>query len=303
LQIPGRTFPRSSISRLPETLEMSSRSRFDGKSVVVTGAASGIGRALTERFLREGASVAALDVDERGLERLARTLGSSKPGSDSGRPDGGARLAPIRCDLRNPDDIVRAAGEAASEIGPIDILVNNAGIVSGAYLTDQSDEEMLRTFEVNTFAPMRLTRLLLPGMIERGGGHVVTIASAGGLIGTARLSDYSASKFAAVGFDEALRMEMEEAGHPIRTTVVCPYYIDTGMFEGVRSWFPLLPVLSTDRVADRIMRTVARSRRRLLMPWMVYLVYPLRLLPVRLFDGLVRMLGINSAMRDFEGRG
>jgi len=98
-------------------------------------------------------------------------------------------------------------------------------------------------------------------------------------------------------------MEMEEAGHPIRTTVVCPYYIDTGMFEGVRSWFPLLPVLSTDRVADRIMRTVARSRRRLLMPWMVYLVYPLRLLPVRLFDGLVRMLGINSAMRDFEGRG
>ncbi|NNF04699.1 MAG: SDR family oxidoreductase, partial [Rhodothermales bacterium] len=247
---------------------MSIRSELNGKNVLVTGAASGIGRALTERFLDAGAAVAALDIDEPGLERLARDL--------SGR----GRLAVIRCDLTNPEDIVTAAAEADSTVGPVDILVNNAGIVTGDHFVDLDDADLVRTFEVNILAPMRMTRALLPGMIQRGSGHIVTIASAGGLIATARLSAYSASKFAAVGFDEALRVEMKEAGHPIRTTLVCPYFIDTGMFAGVRSWFPLLPVLSTDRVADRIVRAVARKRRRLLMPWLVYLVFPLRLLPV-----------------------
>ncbi|NNF03923.1 MAG: hypothetical protein HKN17_05615 [Rhodothermales bacterium] len=95
---------------------------------------------------------------------------------------------------------------------------------------------------------------------------------------------------------------MKEAGHPIRTTLICPYFIDTGMFAGVRSWFPLLPVLSTDRVADRIIKAVARKRRRLLMPRLVYLVFPLRLLPVGLFDGLARLLGVTGAMRGFRGR-
>lgn len=273
---------------------MTNQTAFEGRSILVTGAARGIGRALSERFLRAGARVAALDIDEAELKRLAAET------ADVLADD--ARLSIIRCDLTKPDELIRAVDEAVADIGPIDILVNNAGVVSGSAITDQSDADMVRTFEVNTFAPMRLTRLLLPGMIERGDGHIVTIASAGGLIGSARLTDYSASKFAAVGFDEALRMEMHEAGHSIRTTVVCPYYIDTGMFEGVRSRFPLLPILTTDRVADRIVRAVARGRRRLLMPWIVYLVFPLRLLPVGMFDGLVRMLGINRAMRDFRGR-
>lgn len=269
---------------------MASRTTFNGRNVLVTGAAGGIGRALVERFLDAGASVAALDVDVSGLAGLSEELATR------------GRLVAVRCDLRDVRDIADAVRVVGESIGPIDILVNNAGVVSGEYVTDQSDEDMLRTFEVNTFAPIRLTRLLLPGMIDRGSGHIVTIASAGGLIGTARLTDYSASKFAAVGFDESLRMEMKEAGHPIRTTIVCPYYIDTGMFEGVRSRFPLLPILTTDRVADRIVRAVAGRRHRLLMPWLVYLVYPFRLLPVGLFDGLVRMLGITAAMRDFRGR-
>lgn len=264
--------------------------RFNGRNILVTGAASGIGRALVERFLDAGAAVAAVDIDERGLARLTDDL------SERGR------LASVPCDLRDPEQITAAAGRAESTIGPIDILVNNAGVVSGEYFIEQSDEHLVRTFEVNALAPMRLTRTLLPGMIERGGGHVVTIASAGGLIATARLSAYSASKFAAVGFDEALRVEMKQAGHPVRTTIVCPYFIDTGMFAGVRSWFPLLPVLSTDRVADRIVRAIAKNRRRLLMPWLVYLVFPLRLLPVGLFDRLARTLGITGAMRDFHGR-
>jgi all-trans-retinol dehydrogenase (NAD+) len=284
-------------------------SRFENTRVLITGAGGGLGRALTERFLDEGASVAALDIDADALDALAaacapapETAPAAERSEDESAFGTVPRLVPIVCDLSDGDDMLRAVERALAEVGPIDILVNNAGVVSGRPVLEQTDEDMLRVFRINTFAPIRMTRLLLPGMIERGRGHIVTIASAGGFIGTPRLSAYAASKFAAVGFDEALRMEMKASGHPIRTTIVCPYYIDTGMFEGVRSRFPLLPILGTDRVADRVMNAVARGKRRLLMPLLVYLIFPLRLLPVGLFDLVARWLGVSGAMREFRGR-
>ena len=98
-------------------------------------------------------------------------------------------------------------------------------------------------------------------MKARGSGHIVTVASAAGLIGTARETDYAASKFAAVGFDEALRQELRRSAPGVRTTVVCPYYIDTGMFKGVKTRFPLLlPVLKEQEVADRVLKAVRRNQ-------------------------------------------
>ena len=94
-------------------------------------------------------------------------------------------------------------------------------------------------------------------MVARGSGHIVTVASAAGLIGSPRETDYAASKFAAVGFNEALRMELKRSAPGVKTTVVRPFYVDTGMFAGVKTRFPLLlPILKEDDVTERILRAV-----------------------------------------------
>jgi all-trans-retinol dehydrogenase (NAD+) len=148
------------------------------------------------------------------------------------------------------------------------------------------------------------TRAFLPGMIQKDSGHIVTIASAGGIIGVPRLSDYSASKFAAVGFDESLRVELNRLGHlGVQTTIVCPFYINTGMFDGVKTRFPrLLPILDAEDAANKIILAIEKGKKRLMMPPFAYITYPGRLLPLPMFDKLATFFGINSTMDEFRGR-
>jgi len=195
----------------------------------------------------------------------------------------------------------RLAGEVL-ETGPVDVLVNNAGIVSGRSLLDLEPAQIEATFDVNTLALFWTTRCFLPAMLKQDSGHVVTIASAAGLNGTAQLVDYSASKFAAVGFDESLRAELRQMKSKVRTTVVCPFVADTGMFEGVRRHFFLLPVLKPQKVAAKTVRAIEKNRRRLLMPRFVYATYPCRMLPVGLNDWIGDVLGVNKTMHGFKGR-
>ena len=177
------------------------------------------------------------------------------------------------------------ADEVRATAGPVDILVNNAGIVSGKPLLELTDERIELTFKVNALALFWTTKAFLPGMIERGSGHVVNVASAAGLIGSPRETDYAASKFAAVGFNEALRLELKRSAPGIRTTVVCPFYIDTGMFAGVKTRFPLLlPILKEADVTERILRGIQHDHPQVLMPFMVRTLPAMRLLPVWAFD-------------------
>jgi len=257
--------------------------------VLVTGAASGIGRGLCLEMSRCGASVVGVDRDEAGLAALA--------GEISGP------FHPRVCDLSDPVAIEALAQSVETEIGPVDILINNAGVVSGTWL-DQTDAQAIETtFRVNALAPIHLSRCLLPGMLARDRGHIVTLASAAGIVGTARLVDYSASKAAAVGFDDALRMELKRRGSRIKTTIVCPFYIDTGMFEGVQTRWPwLLPILKPEPVIHRTLKAIEKDRARLILPWLVYTAWPARLLPVSWFDRLMGFLGINQTMDHFTGR-
>jgi all-trans-retinol dehydrogenase (NAD+) len=140
-------------------------------------------------------------------------------------------------------------------------------------------------------------------MIERKSGHIVTISSAGGIIGVRGLADYCASKFAAVGFDESLRMELKRIKSPIRTTIVCPFFIDTGMFKGVKTRFPLLlPILKPEPAVKRIVKAVLRNRKRLIMPPFANSVLFLRIFPPGVMDALAGFFGINHAMDEFTGR-
>ena len=207
------------------------------------------------------------------------------------------------CDLTRREEISRVAAQTLAESGPIDILVNNAGVVSGKNLLDISDEEIERTFQVNTLALFWTVRAFLPSMLERNSGHLVTIASAAGFAGTAKLSDYCSSKFAAVGFDESLRLELKEMNSRVLTTVVCPYFISTEMFDGAKTRFSwLLPILEPEVVARRIVAALRKNRRRVVMPWFVRTVWPSRLLPVSWFDALMAFFGVSRSMHEFRGR-
>jgi all-trans-retinol dehydrogenase (NAD+) len=265
---------------------------FRDAHVLITGAASGIGRLLALGASARGARTSLLDLDEPGLLSVQAEIARA-----------GGHAAVFAVDLCDRPGFQATAARVLATRGPVDILINNAGIVTGKALLECSDAAIERTFQVNTLAMFWGVRALLPAMIARGRGHVVTVASAAGLGGTSRLTDYCASKFAAVGFDESLRLELKRLGHPIRTTVVCPWYIDTGMFRGVRTRFPLLlPILKPDYVAVRILRAIEANRRRLVLPRFVMAVLLARILPLTLFDAVMRFFGVDRSMDEFSGR-
>ncbi len=255
----------------------------DGARVLVTGAGSGLGRRLALQAAGRGARVLAWDLDREAAAETARQAGA------------GATSA--RVDVTD----AAAVAVAAADAGDVDVLVNCAGVVTGKPLLEATEEGIRRTFEVNTLAMYWTTRAFLPGMVARGRGSLVTIASAAGLVGVARQTDYAASKWAAVGFTESLRAELRGSG--VHTVLVAPYYIDTGMFAGVRTRFPLLlPILKEAEVAAKVLDAIARDRRQLILPPLVRVVPALRVLPGRAFDALVDLFGINHTMDHFRGR-
>ena len=264
-----------------------------GRNALITGGASGIGRQVAMKLARLGANVVLWDLRPADLaavvDEIKRATGRAAYG--------------FVCDVSDREAVYAAASQVKSEVGRIHILVHSAGVVTGKPFLECSDEALERTLAVNALALFWTCKSFLPDMIRGGLGHVVTVASAAGVVGVARLSDYCASKWAAVGFDESLRVELRKAAPGVRTTIVCTHYVNTGMFRGVRSRFPwLLPILKEEVVAERIVQAIRRNRARVCMPPLVYLVPLLRILPVRLFDAIATLLGVNSAMDEFAGR-
>ena len=149
---------------------------------------------------------------------------------------------------------------------------------------------------VNAMAAFWTTKAFLPGMIERGEGHIATIASAAGIVGVTGLADYCASKFAAIGFAEAIRMELRKLRSPVRTTIVCPFSSRRGLFEGVKTRVPfLLPILKQDYVAKRILGAILKGKKRLVLPSSSIRSGSSRLFPVGFLDAMADFFGINSS--------
>jgi short-subunit dehydrogenase len=212
-------------------------SSFEGKHALVTGAASGIGRATAIELARRGAHLTLVDIDDDRLEETRRlvvastsTNGSTTNGSTSKPKEHAAprRLFTLRVDIAD----AAAVDALASDVAPVDILVNNAGVAVVAPFAETSAEDWRWMSGVNLFGPLRLTRALLPSMIARGSGHVVLVASLGGLVAAPGMTLYSTTKFAMVGFGEALRLEL--AGSGVDVTVVCPGYVRTGLHAATR---------------------------------------------------------------------
>ena len=261
-------------------------------TAVVTGGAGGIGRLLVLGLAERGARVVAWDLDEAALKRLEAEAAERK-----------LDIHGIVCDVSKRAEVYARAKETVERFGAVSLLINNAGIVSGTKFLATPDERIEKLMSINAMAHFWTTKAFLPGMIELDAGHIVTIASGAGIVGSTGLADYSASKFAAFGFAEAIRMELRKARSKVRTTIVCPFFIDTGLFEGVKTRFPLLlPILKQDYVAKRILGAIAKGKKRLVLPWFVYSVFVLRLFPVGFLDAMADFFGINSSMDEFKGR-
>jgi all-trans-retinol dehydrogenase (NAD+) len=268
----------------------------ENKIVLITGGASGIGRLMALDFAGRGAKVAVWDLDSRALTSLEEEARSK----DRAVP---LAIRGFVCDVTDRTAVYAQAKRLTEELGPVDILVNNAGVVSGSPFLETPDEKIEKTMQVNALSHFWTCKAFLPSMIERNTGHLVTISSAAGVIGVPGLADYTASKFAVFGLNESIRMELRLVKSAVKTTVVCPFFINTGMFEGVKTRFPLLlPILESGYVARRIVSAVLKNRSRLIMPVLVCSVPFLRLFPTAFFDAIVDFFGINHSMDNFTGR-
>lgn len=268
------------------------KEKFIGKTAVITGGASGIGRLVALDVAKRGTRVIAWDLNPVALDALV----------SEAKAEGG-EVVPMVVDVSDRNAVYAAAGKILAERGIVDILINNAGVVSGKKLLETRDERIEKTFQVNILAHFWTTKAFLPAMLAKDSGHIVTLSSAAGLIGVCGLTDYSASKFAAFGFNESLRMELRKSRSSVKTTIVCPFYTNTGLFDGVKTRLPhLLPILKPEYVAKRIVKALRKGRQRIITPPLVCLALLLRIFPVGVLDLVSDVCGISSTMDDFRGR-
>jgi NAD(P)-dependent dehydrogenase (short-subunit alcohol dehydrogenase family) len=192
-----------------------------GKNVVITGAASGIGRATAEAFAREGARLHLCDIDEAALEETASAIGR-------------AVVFTSKVDVSKRDAVEAFANTIHEKNGKaIDVLVNNAGVGLAGGLLETSLEDWEWVLSVNLWGVIHGCHFFAPRMVkDQSGGHIVNIASALGLFAAPNITGYSTSKFAVVGLSEALRGEL--GPHKIGVTTICPGLIDTNIVKTTR---------------------------------------------------------------------
>lgn len=211
-----------------------------GKVIVVTGAASGIGKALAERFAREGAAhVACADRDGPGVEAVAKAVGGSAH----------------RVDVSKEADIAALIERVEAEAGPIDLFVSNAGIGIGGG-AEVADADWQRIWDINVMAHVWAARHLVPRMSARGGGYLLNTASAAGLLSQIGSAPYAVTKHAAVGLAEWLAITHGDAG--IKVSVLCPQAVRTAMTAGNPDGVASIDgMMEPDDVAEAVVRGLA----------------------------------------------
>jgi short-subunit dehydrogenase len=269
-------------------------SRIKEANVLITGGANGIGKLMGQKCLQEGcANLIIWDINEPNLEKTKREFEGK----------GYKHIHTYVVDVSSIDDIERAATEVLLEIGNVDILINNAGIVPGKKtFANHTARDIEKTMGINIHGVMHVTRVFLNDMIAQRRGHIVNIASASSLIGLPEGSVYASSKWAVYGWSESLRLELEKEGGDLHVLTVCPSYIDTGMFKGVKA--PLLfPLLQPEDITKKIIRSIKNNDIILRAPDNVNIVPLLKAtLPIKLFDVVANYLGVYKSMSSFEGR-
>jgi NAD(P)-dependent dehydrogenase (short-subunit alcohol dehydrogenase family) len=213
-----------------------------GKRALITGGASGIGRATAKLFAREGAAVAIADLDEPGGEAVVQTI-----------RDAGGQAIHVLCNVSQAADCQRAVRLTVDELGGLDILFNNAGIIRRATVLKTSEDEWDRVMAVNVKSVFLMSRYAIPVMEEAGGGAIINTGSGWGLVGGANAASYCASKGAVVNMTRA--MAIDHGRGNIRVNCLCPGDTDTGM---LRDEARQLGVPDTEFLAEAATRPLGR---------------------------------------------
>uniref|UniRef100_A0A8C5YW83 Retinol dehydrogenase 10 n=1 Tax=Marmota marmota marmota TaxID=9994 RepID=A0A8C5YW83_MARMA len=232
---------------------------------------------------------------------LLRTAGN---GEEEILPHCNLQVFTYTCDVGKRENVYLTAERVRKEVGEVSVLVNNAGVVSGHHLLECPDELIERTMMVNCHAHFWTTKAFLPTMLEINHGHIVTVASSLGLFSTAGVEDYCASKFGVVGFHESLSHELKAAEKDgIKTTLVCPYLVDTGMFRGCRirkEIEPFLPPLKPDYCVKQAMKAILTDQPMICTPRLMYIVTFMKsILPFEAVVCMYRFLGADKCMYPF----
>jgi short-subunit dehydrogenase len=266
--------------------------KIKGSNVLITGGASGIGKIMGRMALEKGArnliiwdiNIAAIEAVKQEFKELGNVYG-------------------YRVDVSSNDTVVNTYKRVLEDCGEVDILINCAGIVTSNKTFDQmSADEITRTININTLAPMFVAHAMLPGMLRRNRGHICTITSAGGMLSNPKMSVYAASKWGATGWSDSVRIELQEMKSKVRITTVAPYYINTGMFDGVKS--PIIPILKPEYVSRKVLRAIEKNKNFAGIPFGFHFIrFWQAFLPTRVFDFFFgKVFGIYHAMDQFTGR-
>jgi len=219
--------------------------RLADRIALITGGASGIGRATALHFAREGAAVAVVDLDEDGGERAVSAI-----------IDEGGRALFLRCDVSQAADCRRAVEQTVDRLGGLDILFNNAGIIRRATVTDTSEEAWDRVMAVNVKSVFLLSKYAVPVMARSGGGVIINTGSGWGLTGGRRAVSYCASKAAVVNMTRAMALDHGEQN--IRVNCICPGDTDTAMLRDEARQLGARDEDFLAEAADRPLRRVGR---------------------------------------------
>lgn len=266
--------------------------KFENANVLITGGASGIGKIMGRMALEKGARTFIIwDINITAIENVKKELA----------PYG--RVKGYVVDVSDNEIVTLAYKKTVADCGDIDIVINCAGIITSNKTFDQmTSDEILRTMNINTIAPMFVARAVLPDMLRRNRGHICTIASAGGMLSNPKMSVYAASKWGVIGWSDSVRIELQDSRSDVHITTVAPYYINTGMFDGVKS--RIIPILKPEYVARRVIKGIERNRTFCGIPFGFHFIrFWQAILPTRVFDWLFgELFGIYHTMDDFTGR-
>ena len=222
---------------------------FQGTAAAITGAASGIGRALALELAARGCDLALADLDDAGLESVAKEISVTR----------GRRVTVRRVDVADGKQIEEFAQAAIAEFPALSIVINNAGVALLGQFDEFDDAQMAWLMGINFWGVVYGTRAFLPHLRSRSQAHIVNISSIFGIVAPAGQSAYSASKFAVRGFSEALRHELAMNGSPVRLSVVHPGGIATNIARNARTGVQVRDAVSAAEVGDRFAKLARTS--------------------------------------------
>ena len=265
---------------------------FKNKKILITGGCSGIGKIMARKSLERGASHLVIwDINEEGLAKTKEEFKHF-----------GKEISTYKVDVSNLDEIKINAQRVREEVGKIDVLINNAGIVVGKYFHENTHQDIQKTMLINSNALMHITLEFLPEMMKENSGAICNIASSAGLISNPKMAVYAASKWAVNGWSDSLRLEMQQLGKKVLVTTIMPFYINTGMFDGVKS--KLIPILEPEPTAEKIIKSVENDRAMLALPLPYWFIrFSQGLLPLPIYEWVMEnVFGVYDTMKDFTGR-